>query len=485
MNILFLLRVTVLLGAAQAVLAVKEKPKDEKLAAEQYDNGKVHERLMAHKENLWTSRKEAKASGEWPIYPAIDHFVPCVNGTAIAVEGDPMQTFRCKNIDLYNYRSHVDLGTISTYDGLGSSSWGWTSPEGREFVIFGQEDASVFIEISSEGKILYLGRLPKTDAAAFSMWREIRVYKHYAVIGSEAENHGIQIFDLTKLLDIDPGSPVMFNPNTDLTGLYTGLPIGRTHNVIVNEAMGYIASVGSKPREAPEGGGLIFIEMEDPSNPVSSGYNAEDGYVHDAQCLPYKGPDANYHGRDICYGYNEDTLTIYDVTNRANSSIISITSYEGAAYTHQGWVLDKEWQTYLLLDDELDEYDKTGVAADGYAVTYIWNITSLQAPQLTGYYKTSVPSIDHNQYIWNGFSVQSNYGAGLRILDIRSIPHDPTGKGVHEVGFFDVYPEDDAEEGGGIAEFWGSWSSYAGFKSGFIFINTIERGAWVVKRSHV
>ena len=50
----------------------------------------------------------------------------------------------------------------------------------------------------------------------------------------------------------------------------------------------------------------------------------------------YRGPDKKYFGRDICYGYNEDTLTIYDVTNKANASIISITSYEGAAYTHQG-----------------------------------------------------------------------------------------------------------------------------------------------------
>lgn len=66
-------------------------------------------------------------------------------------------------------------------------------------------------------------------------------------------------------------------------------------------------------------------------------------------------------------------------------------------------------------------------------------------------------------------------------MDVRSIPQDPTGKGVKEVGFFDVYPEDDGEEGGGIVDFAGSWGSYAQFKSGFILVNTIERGAFVVK----
>jgi len=29
-----------------------------------------------------------------------------------------------------------------------------------------------------------------------------------------------------------------------------------------------------------------------------------------AQCLVYHGPDTKYEGRDICYGYNEDTLTM-------------------------------------------------------------------------------------------------------------------------------------------------------------------------------
>ena len=72
----------------------------------------------------------------------------------------------------------------------------------------------------------------------------------------------------------------------------------------------------------------------------------------------YRGPDKKYFGRDICYGYNEDTLTIYDVTNKNGPNagkIISRTPYVGASYTHQGWVLDPMWQTHLVMDDELDE----------------------------------------------------------------------------------------------------------------------------------
>jgi hypothetical protein len=48
------------------------------------------------------------------------------------------------------------------------------------------------------------------------------------IIGSEAEGHGIQIFDMKKLLDIDPAKPVTFSNDKDLTGHFKGLPIGRT-----------------------------------------------------------------------------------------------------------------------------------------------------------------------------------------------------------------------------------------------------------------
>jgi len=138
-------------------------------------------------------------------------------------------------------------------------------------------------------------------------------------------------------------------------------------------------------------------------------------------------------------------------------------------------------QRFLILDDEIDEEEGAGPAKDGYPVTYIWDITSLENPKQTGIYKAANRGIDHNQYVVDGLAYQSNYGAGLRIYDVSSIPSDPSGNGVCEVAFFDIYPEDDGDVGGGTVEYSGTWSSYAYFKSGYIFVNTIERGAYVVK----
>ncbi|KAI5776578.1 hypothetical protein EDC01DRAFT_636676 [Geopyxis carbonaria] len=476
-----------------------------------YDSGAMHMSIMAAKESTFT-RQRAEGAYNSSQYPDINAqaATKCIGGMAGA--------YRCSNMDLYAFLSHASLGSAT---GEGSSTWGWTSPEGREIVVVGQADGAAFAEIMADGSLVYLGRLPRQSSN--SIWRgmykivgscseiltclEIRVYDHYAIIGSEATNHHIQIFDLTKLLTVT--TPKVFSTSTDLTGLFRGLPTGRTHNVVVNEEMKYIVSVGAQPRTSACAAGLIFIDVTDPAAPTTPGCAAQDGYVHDAQCLVYRGPDTAYAGKDICYGYNEDTLTIYDVTSKTAPKVISRTTYTGASYTHQGWVLDTANQEYLILDDEYDEYDGVGPAADGYpgellprastktespltsssVVTYIWNIKSLAKPILTGYYKSGQKSIDHkyahratpfpHQYVANGKAYQSNYAAGLRVLDISSIPTDPTGGSVKEIGYFDVYPEDDGSDG--LTDFVGSWASYGLFKSGYIAVNSIERGLFVVK----
>ncbi|KAH4412084.1 hypothetical protein HBH70_069750 [Parastagonospora nodorum] len=454
-------------------------------SAEDYASGAVHAQIMALKVAQWDA-EIASGAMESSRYPEL-HYTPCEDGFAAAIPGDTNNTFRCNNVDLYHFLPHAKLGSSQ---GQGSSSWGWTSADGREFVAIGQFDGTAFAEISSEGKLVYLGRLPPYDAIG-SRWREIRVLRDYAVIGSEAIKHGVQIFDMKKLLDLDPENPTNFTQD-DLTGHWDELPVGRTHNIVVNEELNYAMAVGSvggnetiRVRgDLPCRGGIIFLNMTDPSNPTSPGCAAGDGYVHDAQCLVYRGPDERYWERDICYAYNEDTLTIYDVTDKVGNvtNIISITSFPGAEYVHQGVVNNETWQEYIFLDDEFDERDaKVGPMTQGLPTTHIFDIRDLENPFYSGNYEGPRRAIDHNQYIYDGYSYQSNYGVGLTVLDIRSITEDPTGGGICEAGYFDVYPEDDEKEGGGTVAFLGSWSSYAGFKSGFIFVHTIERGSFVVK----
>lgn len=168
-----------------------------------------------------------------------------------------------------------------------------------------------------------------------------------------------------------------------------------------------------------------------------------------------------------------------DVTDKSDPVIISKTDYVGAAYTHQGWVTDPENMNYLLLDDELDEWDQTGHAANNHTTTYVFDIESLAEPVNTGFYQSPAKAIDHNMYILDGIAYQANYGSGLRIVDIRSVEDKPDGSGFEQIGFFDCHPEDD--EIGGEVQFIGSWSNYPYFRSGYILLNSIERGVFSLK----
>ncbi|PVH99519.1 hypothetical protein DM02DRAFT_711428 [Periconia macrospinosa] len=468
------------IAALAAAGSAKEIPRDAARHAELYESGVMHEKIMAAKAAQLSHDEQMGVmnAAEGPLYPELP-FAQCKDGYATPFRGNTNIRFKCNNMNMHHFLSHTDLGSVS---GLGSSSWGWVSDDGREFAIIAQGDGAAFAEITTAGQLRYLGRLPQTTGVNPSRWRELRTLNNYLVVGSEEPGHGVQFFDLKKLLDIDyKKGTKTFSPDTDLTDWWNDLPLGRVHNVLTNPETNFAYVVGAQPRNDTCRSGIHMLDMSDPSNVKSPGCASKDGYVHDAQCLIYRGPHTKYLGREICYGYNEDALTIYDLTDKAFPEIISITSYEGASYTHQGWVLNTDYQEYLIMDDELDEQEKRGPAANGRPTTFIWDIRNLERPKQTGYYQGPRTVIDHNQYVYGKYAYQSNYGAGVSVLDISSIPSDPTGRGVREVAMFDVYPEDDNMEGGGSVAFVGTWSSYAGFPSGFILINTIERGAWIVK----
>lgn len=94
---------------------------------ENYDSGEMHMMIMGNKRHSFDIHRETGAYNS-SAYPKITEYSPCVDGMAAG-------QFRCKNVDLAYFASHADLGSTT---GEGSSSWGWTSPDGREFIIVAQ-----------------------------------------------------------------------------------------------------------------------------------------------------------------------------------------------------------------------------------------------------------------------------------------------------------------------------------------------------------
>ncbi|MCB0515421.1 MAG: choice-of-anchor B family protein [Chitinophagales bacterium] len=370
---------------------------------------------------------------------AIAQTIPCVGGMA--------GSYPCDNIDL---KSFIPLSTFNAT--AANDIWGWTdATSGREFALMGLNNGTAFVEITDPEYPIYLGKLPTHTNN--STWRDIKVFNNYAFIVSEASGHGMQIFALNQLLSAS-SPPVAFSE----TAHYAGF--GNCHNIVINENTGYAYAVGTNTCS----GGLHMININNPLAPTSAGCFSSDGYTHDAQCVTYNGPDTAYQGHEICFCFNEDTQTIVDVTDKNNPIQVSKTGYAGSAYTHQGWLTDDH--RYVLCDDELDEY-YNGVNTR----TFLWDNADLDNPLLLGYYSGTTTAIDHNQYIIGDYSYQSNYRAGLRILDISSIP----SPNFNEVAYFDVYPSSNSPN------FNGAWSVFPYFPSENIVISGIEQGLFVVR----
>ena len=62
--------------------------------------------------------------------------------------------------------------------------------------------------------------------------------------------------------------------------------------------------------------------------------------------------------------------------------------------------------------------------------TYFFNVEDLNNPFLEYTYVGNNAAIDHNLYIKDGIAYQSNYRAGLRMLDVNN-PTNPRRSGLH------------------------------------------------------
>ena len=366
--------------------------------------------------------------------------IPCVNGMA----GE----YPCNGFDLQSFISLEEMDAIR-----GNDSWGWTDTDnGDEYAIMGVKNGTVFINISDPINPIYLGKLPThTDN---STWRDIKVYQNYAFIVSEANNHGMQVFDLTRLRNIS-NPPENFNEDAHYDGF------GSSHNIVINEETGYAYSVGDNTYS----GGAHFIDISNPLNPIAAGGYSDDGYTHDAQVVIYNGPDTDYTGKEIYIGSNEDEVVIVDVTDKNNPQHISSISYSNFSYTHQGWITEDF--KYYILGDESDEINF------GFNTkTIIIDLIDLDNPIHSFDYSGPTLATDHNGYIKGNLFYLANNAAGLRVIDISDISNGE----MTEIGSFDSHPLND------FAGYEGIWSTYPYFESGNIVISDRE-GFFVVKSS--
>ena len=397
-----------------------------------------------------------RGSGGWseaqwltgaPALESITGEVRCAGGSA--------GPFECRSVDLLAFLSLESLGA-----GPGervSDVWGWGDPEtGREYALVGRTAGMAIVDITEPSAPEFVGLVPGNPSGA----RDIKTYGHHAFFtGDGAGDHGLVVFDLTRLRQPAPASGT-FEPDARYTG------IASAHNLIMDAESGIAIPVGANSGGRTCGGGFHMVDVTTPLKPSFLGCYTDDvgliapGRSHDGQCVVYRGPDRRFNGRRVCFASNETALRIIDITRPDSVREVAIASYPGVAYAHQGWLTEDH--RYFFMNDELDEL----VGLTDRTRTLVWDVAELDDPILVAEHFGPTGATDHNLYIRGTRMYQANYQGGFRLVDI-SDPERPV-----DLGSFDTTPYEGDPPGFGS----GAWTAYPFLPSGTVVVTSMYEG---------
>ena len=380
-----------------------------------------------------------------------------------------LEEFPCTDMQLV---AHMPISDLGGERGVWVNDvWGWTDPDtGRDYALVARRDGASFVDVTDPAAPRLVGTLSRTLGSPPSVWRDIKVIGNHAyIVADGADAHGMQVFDLTRLRGV-ADAPVDFEPDTTYHEIHSA------HNVVADPESRFLYVVGANSGGQTCGGGLHMVDASDPLRPAfagcyhDTGSPGSRGYTHDAQCLVYEGPDERFHGHQVCVGSNESEINIADVTDKENPVTLARMSYPNVAYAHQGW-FDEE-QRFFYMNDEGDEL---AGSVEGTR-TIVWDLTELDDPIVVNEYIGPVRASDHNLFVVGDRMYQSNYGSGLRVLDIsdRANPR--------EIAFFDSAPYNDDEPGHSAGQS-GAWSNYPFFESGVVIFTSVREGLFIVRVS--
>jgi hypothetical protein len=160
-----------------------------------------------------------------------------------------------------------------------------------------------------------------------------------------------------------------------------------------------------------------MLSLEDPLRPESLGCFSDLGRgngARDAQCVVYRGPDADYRGREICFVASEEFVTIADVEDKSAPRLIARTSFRDAvSVNHGGLTADHR---YYLQGDTGDE-----LAFGHNTRTYVWDMADLDHPVLAGYQDGDTRAMDYHMAVRGNELHRSITRGGYQMLSLSSV----------------------------------------------------------------
>ncbi len=378
-----------------------------------------------------------------PLGAPLPGFVPAGPGSSGSYSSSPFSSFNVKLL------SWLPLNTWGANQQNGNSGWGYVSASGRRYALMGLYGGTGFAEITAPGQTVNVGYIAGPD----SLWRDVRVFSHYAYAVSEGGG-GIQVIDLA---NIDSGVVTLVNTIT------SGPSPAATHSMEINTQTGYLYRSGGGSN------GLRIYNLN--PNPAAPLYVASwsSRYTHEVTLVNYtSGPLA---GKEIAFacggdngGWANTGVDILDVTNKANiTAVTPRITWPNGQYGHQCTLSADKSRLYL--NDELYVPN-----LGGPTINHVFDISGLgtSAPVFLGSFNNGNSAIPHNEYTLGTKLFQAAYTSGVRVYDLAQNPNNPP-----EIAWFDTRTTDDNPTYNGL------WNVYPFHPGGVVTGSDLESGLFV------
>lgn len=385
---------------------------------------------------------------------------PCVQGSA--------GQFPCRNVD---FLAQISLNEFTSRPTSAANVWGFVDlNDDREYVVVGLSDGTAVVEVTDPENPREIVTIPGNS----SSWREVKIYQFfealgnryraYAYVTTEAPNSGLQVVDLGGLPATAALVATLSDTGTQHTPYISNIDYATNMALAGAEAFLYLA--GSDVA----GGAWRAYSLADPALPQLIA-TAPPGteYVHDATSLLITDARASQCGvgHDPCEVYvdfNENSVDLWDVTDKSAPVRLSSTTYSDASYTHSGWPTTD--QRHIFVHDETEE-----IFGGIRTQIYTMNVDDLRNPFIVASYQGPDTATDHNGYVKDGFLYVSHYRRGLVVFDAGN-PVE-----LKEVASFDSFLAPASDTAGTD----GAWGVYPFLPSGTVVVSDISNGLFVLR----
>jgi choice-of-anchor B domain-containing protein len=335
----------------------------------------------------------------------------------------PVPIGASRNMTQLSHMSLADMSQGGASATSGAGNWGITV-NGRRFALTGLSTGTSIVEVTNPAAPR---RIAFIEGPA-SQWREIKTYRTFVYVTTEARNYGMDIIDMS-----DPDRPRKVQTYSRT--------FGNAHSLWIAEDKGLLFAHGTSF-------GMRVLDLEpNPGDPREVG-SFTPFYIHDS-----------YSRGNVLYAaaINNGFLALLDISDPAN--VREITRFTtGGQFTHNAW-LSRDGRFVFTTDERLNR------------PVEFWDISDPLRPRKAAEYIGANNSIPHNVLVDGDRLLVAHYTEGVHLLDIR----DPERPAV--LGFLDTF----TNAACGSFPFCGVWGAYIFPGSDLILASDMQSGLFVIR----